>query len=139
MKSSGRIYIFRFPPAAISSSSTIPYRAVLNRLTKIWRHHPRFDADKGKFVAADGSWYFHFSDWFYYARSFWNFYHRELRHDAARFYSDYLPPGNYHVSYTAQAIASGEFVKMPTHTEEMYDTDVFGKGLLGVLTVQEPK
>jgi hypothetical protein len=39
-----------------------------------------------------------------------------------------LPAGNYHLSYTAQAIAPGDFVVMPVYAEEMYDPDVYGKG-----------
>jgi uncharacterized protein YfaS (alpha-2-macroglobulin family) len=66
----------------------------------------------------------------------WNFYHQELRHHAVRFYSDYLPAGNYHLSYVAQAIAPGEFNVMPTHAEEMYEPDVFGKGRSGRLIVK---
>ncbi len=93
------------------------------------------DADKGEFKAAGGSWFFHFSDWSYYGTSFWNFYHKELRHDSARFYADYLPAGNYHLSYTAQAIAEGQFRLQPTHSEEMYDPDVFGKSKPAELTV----
>jgi uncharacterized protein YfaS (alpha-2-macroglobulin family) len=46
-----------------------------------------------------------------------------------------LPAGNYHLSYTAQAIASGEFVVMPVYAEEMYDPDVFGQGVVEVLKV----
>jgi hypothetical protein len=95
------------------------------------------DADKGTFKAAGGSWWFKFSDWRSYNVSRWCFYHKELRHNAVRFYSDYLPAGNYHLSYTAQAIAAGEFVEMPVHAEEMYDPDVFGKGLPGTLRVLE--
>ncbi len=95
------------------------------------------DADKGKFKAAGGSWWFHFQDWRYYNYSRWSFYHKELRHDSVRFYSDYLSPGNYHLSYVAQAIATGEFVKMPIHAEEMYDPDVFGKGIPSKLIVEE--
>jgi uncharacterized protein YfaS (alpha-2-macroglobulin family) len=41
------------------------------------------------------------------------------------------------VSYTAQAIAVGEFAVLPTHAEEMYDPDVYGKTLPGTLTVTE--
>ena len=93
------------------------------------------DADKGKFKPARGSWWFHYGDWSYYGMSRWSFYHRELRHHAARFYSEYLSAGNYHLSYTAQAIASGEFTVMPTHAEEMYDPDVFGKSSAGILKV----
>ena len=87
------------------------------------------DAKKGEFVASKDSWWFKFSDWSNYGRYSWSFYHKELRHDSARFYSDYLPAGNYHLSYTAQAIAEGEFSVMPSHVEEMYDPDVYGKSL----------
>jgi len=93
------------------------------------------DAQKGAFKASEGSWWFKFSDWSYYGRYFWSFYHKELRHDSARFYADYLPAGNYHLSYTAQAIAEGNFTVMPLHVEEMYDPDVYGKGLPATLEV----
>ena len=95
------------------------------------------DADAGEFQAAGGSWWFRFSDWHSYGASRWSFYHQELRHDAVRFYSEYLPPGNYHVSYSAQAIAVGQFSVIPTHAEEMYDPDVYGKSLPGTLNVVE--
>jgi len=87
------------------------------------------DAGKGSFQAAKGSWWFTQSDWSYYGRYFWSFYHKELKHDAANFYADYLPAGNYHLSYTAQAIAEGEFQIMPADAQEMYDPDVYGKSL----------
>jgi len=63
--------------------------------------------------------------WQGYASGHWSFYHRELRHDAARFYSDYLPAGGYHLSYTAQVIAEGNFAIAPAHAEQMYAPDVF--------------
>ena len=97
------------------------------------------DADKGEFKAAGGSWYFQFDDWRKYNVSRYSFYHKELRHDAARFYSDYLPAGNYVLSYSAQAIAAGEFVKMPVLSQEMYDPDIYGKGLPGTLSVAAAK
>jgi hypothetical protein len=97
-----------------------------------------FDADAGSYRAAGGSWYFQFADWRYYAVSRYSFHHRELRHDAARFYADYLPPGNYLLSYTAQAIAAGSFSHMPASATETYDPDVFGRGLAGSLTVTAP-
>jgi uncharacterized protein YfaS (alpha-2-macroglobulin family) len=93
------------------------------------------DADMGAFKAAGGSWWFRYSDWSSYGLSRWSFYHQELRHKAARFYSEYLPAGNYHLSYMAQAIAPGEFVVMPAYAAEMYDPDVYGKGVPGSLTV----
>jgi uncharacterized protein YfaS (alpha-2-macroglobulin family) len=95
------------------------------------------DADKGEFKAAGGSWFFKFSDWVGYNASYWSFYHQELRHDSVRFYADYLPAGNYHLSYTAQAIASGKFTLMPSIAEEMYDPDVFGKGISAEMSVGE--
>lgn len=93
------------------------------------------DADKGAFEAAGGSWFFKFRDWRGYNASRWSFYHKEMRHDRVVFYSDYLPPGNYHLSYTAQAIAEGQFSRMPTLAEEMYDPDVYGKSVMGELDV----
>jgi len=85
------------------------------------------DAKKGEFKAAGGSFWFKFSDWIDFAVSRWNFYHQESRHDSVRFYSDYLPAGNYHLSYTAQAIATGSFSALPAIASEMYDPDVYGK------------
>jgi alpha-2-macroglobulin len=93
------------------------------------------DADKGAFVASKGSWWFSRSDWSSYGRYFWSFYHKELKHDGANFYADYLPTGNYHLSYTAQAIAEGNFSIMPAHAEEMYDSDIYGKSLPSELKV----
>ena len=61
----------------------------------------------------------------------------ELRHNAARFYSEYLPAGNYHLSYTAQAIAPGEFVVLPVQAAEMYDADVYGQGVPAELKVKK--
>jgi uncharacterized protein YfaS (alpha-2-macroglobulin family) len=95
------------------------------------------DADKGQFKAAEGSWWFRYSDWSSYGVSQWSFYHKELRHQAARFYSEYLLAGNYHLSYTAQAIAPGEYMVRPVHAEEMYDPDVYGKGVAAELVVKE--
>lgn len=64
--------------------------------------------------------------WKKYGGFGYSFYHQELRHDSARFYADYLPAGDYHLSYTAQAIAAGSFVAMPVKAEEMYEPDIFG-------------
>lgn len=94
------------------------------------------DADKGIFQAAGGAWWFKFKDWHDYGYSRWSFYHQELRHDAVRFYSDYLMAGNYHLSYTAQAIAEGDFAMLPVHAEEMYDPDIFAKGISATLRVE---
>ena len=96
------------------------------------------DADQGEFAAAGGSFWFKYGDWSEYGVALWDFYHRELRHDSARFYADYLPAGHYHLSYAAQAIASGEFSSSPAKAEEMYDPDVYGKSLPGQLIVHNP-
>lgn len=92
-------------------------------------------ADKAKEDFAGGSLWFRFSDWHEYAFSLWSFYHKELRHHAVIYYSDYLAPGNYHLSYVAQAISAGEFVVMPTHSEEMYSPEVYGNSAPAVLKV----
>ncbi len=86
------------------------------------------DADATEFQAAGGSLWFKYSDWSEYGIDLWSFYHRELLHEAARFYADYLPAGHYHLSYGAQAMAEGQFSASPTKAEEMYDPDVYGKG-----------
>ncbi|MFT6031601.1 MAG: hypothetical protein ACI854_000125 [Arenicella sp.] len=85
-----------------------------------------------------GSHWFANTNWSPYGHYGWSFYHKELRHDSARFYSDYLPLGDYHLSYTAQAIAAGEFSVMPVKVEEMYDPDVYGLGLPAMLRVDHP-
>jgi uncharacterized protein YfaS (alpha-2-macroglobulin family) len=116
-----------------------PVPGGLEPVNRDFANASRVDAAAGDFQAAGGSWWFRFGDWQSYGVSRWSFYTQELRHDAVRFYSEYLPPGNYHLSYSAQAIAVGEFSVMPTHAEEMYDPDVFGKSLPGTLVVAEPR
>jgi len=95
------------------------------------------DANKAGGEYSGSSIWLKYGDWQEYGISSWSFYHKELRHHAAIFYSDYLPAGHYHLSYVAQAIAPGEFSVMPTHAEEMYDPDVYGKGLPAVLNVMD--
>ncbi len=97
------------------------------------------DADAGAFTAAGGAFWFKYGDWSEYGVSLWNFYHRELRHESARFYADYLPAGHYHLSYAAQAVAEGEFSAAPVKAEEMYDPDVYGKGLPARLVVGDER
>jgi uncharacterized protein YfaS (alpha-2-macroglobulin family) len=75
-------------------------------------------------------------DWFEFGSNMWSFYHRELRHSSARFYSEHLAAGNYHLTYVSQAIASGTFALSPTHAEEMYNPEVFGESAAGQLIVE---
>ncbi len=86
-----------------------------------------------------GSYRHRFDDWRGEENSVWSFYHKELRHSTARFYAEYLAPGNYHLSYAAQAIAPGQFTALPTHAEEMYQADVFGKGQPTMLRIRESR
>lgn len=83
-----------------------------------------------------GSLWFKYNDWREFNASFWSFYHRELRHDSARFYADWLPAGNYHLSYMTQAIADGDFAAPPVRAEEMYEPDVYGRGDDASLTIK---
>jgi len=93
------------------------------------------DADKAEIEMPPNAYFFQYDDWYSYAYSRWSFYHKELRNDSARFYSEYLPAGRYHLSYVAQVIAPGEFTTLPVRVEEMYDPDVFGQGRPGKLQV----
>ncbi|MCO6430864.1 MAG: large extracellular alpha-helical protein [Deltaproteobacteria bacterium] len=85
------------------------------------------DARKGDYKPTFGSFWFRHDDWVQFGIALWGFYHQELRHEAVRYYSEYLAPANYHLSYTAQAIAPGRFSVLPAHAEEMYDPDIFGQ------------
>jgi uncharacterized protein YfaS (alpha-2-macroglobulin family) len=94
------------------------------------------DAAQGDFVGSQSSIWFDRREWTDYGATFWSFYHRELRDSAARFYAEYLPAGNYHLSYVSQAIAAGSFVILPAHAEEMYDPDVYGDSAADTLRVE---
>jgi len=41
------------------------------------------------------------------------------------------------LSYTTQAIAPGNFVILPVHAEEMYDPDIYGKGITEQIKVHQ--
>ncbi|MDD2840510.1 MAG: alpha-2-macroglobulin family protein, partial [Rickettsiales bacterium] len=85
----------------------------------------------------ENSWFKQHSDWYEFSNSRWSFYHKELNFDKVRFYSEYLYTGNYHLAYTAQAIAEGIFKAIPVKAEEMYNPDIFGKGLFSELKIEE--
>jgi hypothetical protein len=94
------------------------------------------DAKKGETGFAPESFRNRYGDWEDRCLSRWSFYHKELRHDSARFYSERLSPGHYYLSYTAQVIAPGEFTAQPARAEEMYEPDVYGKSSGAVLKVE---
>lgn len=112
-----------------------PVPGGLEPLNKDLRTTSTRDAEKGEFVRDGASYWFSMKDWHAFGENRWSFYHQEVRHDSVRFYSEYLPPGNYALSYTAQAIADGAFGVMPTKAEEMYDPDVYGRGVSEELRV----
>ncbi|MCB0322060.1 MAG: hypothetical protein KDD69_00770 [Bdellovibrionales bacterium] len=88
----------------------------------------KVDADKEVAFPQGSAWYL-YDDWRSFGISRSGFYHKELRHTGARFYSEYLSAGNYHLSYVTQAIAPGAFVAYPARAEEMYDSDIYGTTL----------
>lgn len=95
-----------------------------------------FDAGQVEEKPAQDSYWYTYTDWVEYAASRWSFYHQELRHDSARFYADYLPKGNYLLSFVAQVIADGTFSANPTQVLEMYNPETFGKTALLELQVE---
>ncbi len=94
------------------------------------------DADEAEDAFPPDSYCFQYDDWKSFSLTRWSFDNRELRHDSARFNSEYLPAGRYRLSYVAQAISAGEFTILPLRAEEMYDPDVYGRGLPGALIVE---
>jgi uncharacterized protein YfaS (alpha-2-macroglobulin family) len=95
----------------------------------------KVDADKAIIPHAQASFWFRYSDWRAFGYTRWSFYHKELRHHAVRFYSEYLPAGRYHLSYVAQAIAPGEFAVLPLRAEEMYNPETYGQSAPATLRV----
>src|SRR5699024_5159710 len=57
------------------------------------------------------------------------FYHREIGFDAVRFYAESLPAGRYRLVYSAQVIAAGEFTAPAPTVKQVYQPDVFGRGV----------
>lgn len=58
----------------------------------------------------------------------WWFSHSELRDEKAALFATYLPAGTYEYTYSIRASVPGEFRVIPTHAEEMYFPEVFGRG-----------
>ena len=84
-------------------------------------------ASQGRYTESGFSTYYKHNDWIEFSVDNWSFYHKELRHESARFYSEYLPKGNYHLSYISQVISKGEFLAKPAIAQEMYHPETFGK------------
>jgi uncharacterized protein YfaS (alpha-2-macroglobulin family) len=73
--------------------------------------------------------------WGWRGYGWWYFSHAELRDEKAVLFATYLPKGTYEYTYTIRASVPGEFRIIPTHAEEMYFPEVFGRGDGGVFRV----
>jgi uncharacterized protein YfaS (alpha-2-macroglobulin family) len=58
----------------------------------------------------------------------WWFSHTELRDEKAVLFASYLPSGTYEYTYQIRAGLSGVYKTLPSHAEEMYFPEVFGRG-----------
>ncbi len=67
----------------------------------------------------------------------WFFTHTDLRDEKAVLFADHLPQGVYEYSYTVRASLPGEYRVIPTHAEQMYFPEVFGRGDGGLFRVVE--
>ena len=67
----------------------------------------------------------------------WWFNHTELRDEKAVLFADFLPKGTYEFSYQIRAGLPGQYRVIPSHAEEMYFPEVFGRGDGGVFTITE--
>jgi uncharacterized protein YfaS (alpha-2-macroglobulin family) len=67
----------------------------------------------------------------------WWFSHTEFREEKAALFATYLPRGTYEYTYQIRASLAGEYRVLPTHAEEMYFPEVFGRGDGGVFTITD--
>ncbi|MEW5957615.1 MAG: Ig-like domain-containing protein [Chloroflexota bacterium] len=67
----------------------------------------------------------------------WYFSHAELRDEKAVLFATFLPKGTYEYTYQVRASLPGEYRVIPTHAEEMYFPEVFGRGDGGLFRVTE--
>ncbi len=67
----------------------------------------------------------------------WYFSHAELRDEKAVLFATYLPKGTYEYIYTIRASIPGEFRVIPTHAEQMYFPEVFGRGDGGLFRIDQ--
>ncbi len=67
----------------------------------------------------------------------WYFSHAELRDEKAVLFATFLPRGTYEYTYSIRASLPGEYRVIPTHAEEMYFPEVFGRGDGGLFRVSQ--
>ena len=65
------------------------------------------------------------------------FYQQQIRDDRVQLFADTLSPGIYGYVYMARATTVGTFVAPPTHVEQMYEPEVFGR--TGTVTFEVSK
>lgn len=95
------------------------------------------DAASGESDDSAGAYFWNEDDFWFGAYRSGGFYHRELRLQAVQYFADFIAPGDYELNYVAQAIATGKFSASPTIVEEMYDPEVYGKGVPARFVIEE--
>ncbi|MGH2592657.1 MAG: alpha-2-macroglobulin family protein, partial [Anaerolineae bacterium] len=65
---------------------------------------------------------------YYDGWGWWWFSHTELRDEKAALFASVLPAGTYEYTYQIRAGLSGTYKVLPSHAEEMYFPEVFGRG-----------
>jgi hypothetical protein len=76
--------------------------------------------------------YSYFDGW-----GWWWFTHTELRDEKAVLFASYLPAGTYEYTYQVRAGMSGTYKVIPSHAEEMYFPEVFGRGDGVLFTIEK--
>jgi hypothetical protein len=67
----------------------------------------------------------------------WYFSHTEMRDEKAVLFAPFLPKGTYEYTYTIRASLPGEYRVIPTHAEQMYFPEVFGRGDGGLFRISQ--
>jgi hypothetical protein len=67
----------------------------------------------------------------------WYFSHSELRDEKAVLFATFLPKGTYEYTYQIRASLPGEYNVIPTHAEQMYFPEVFGRGDGGLFRISQ--
>jgi hypothetical protein len=70
-----------------------------------------------------------------YGWGWWWFSHTELRDDHAALFATYLPAGSYEYTYVLRPSIAGNFKVMPSHVEQTYFPEVFGRSDGGLFVV----
>lgn len=72
----------------------------------------------------------------YYGWGWWWFSRHEIRDEKVVLFANYLPKGTYQYTYTLHASLPGQYKVIPTHAEEFYFPEVFGRGDGVVFTIK---